>query len=361
MKTRHILFIACFSFLLIACSKSNETEINIEKPDSFEMPYFGNIDYVRPEVPIFEENTHVDEATARATIKVSPGTNQLQDIINAAAPGTKIRLEAGDHLEENTIVINHRIELKGREGATLILGGALGILVTDASKVKIKDLNITNTGTSTLGIGVENSDQFEFKRNTMSGFFISIVLEGAEKANITENSIAGIDTAAGFGVVAMNGEKVNITFNDISGSVFGAWACDKKGRCYNNLFHGNSFGLILCKVPAGSFSPFFPSGTGGSINSGTEWKVKNNEANNNGWGYIVIDGAKDNFLSNNTGSGNVHIDLELAGETNELFGFTTPTSEGNVVHAGDLDYIDCGLDNVVYGGNEVDEDVPCSL
>jgi parallel beta helix pectate lyase-like protein len=359
MKTKNFLFVLLVGFLFVGCLKTNENEITFERPEKFEMPFFGNIDYVRPDVPDYFE-TDIDAATTRSTIKVDPGTNQLQDIINNAAPGTKIKLKAGTHVEDNTLVINHKIELRGEDGAILSLGGAMGILVTDADDVKVKDLTLTNTGTSLLGIGVENSEDFEFKRNDMSGFYISIVLEHAYKANVMESTISGINTTDGLGVVAMNGEKVTVWFNDISGSAFGIWACDKNGKAYNNVLHGNTFGLILCKVPEGSFSPFFSGGTGGSDNPATEWKVKNNVANNNVWGYIAIDGANNNFLSNNEGNDNAHIDLELADETNLLFGFTTPISHNNTVFAGDLDYIDCGMDNTVYQGNDVSADVDCS-
>ena len=89
------------------------------------------------------------------TIKVNPGTNQLQDIINDATPGTTIKLRAGTHTEENTLVINREISLKGEDGAILSLGGELGLLVVNADNVNIKDLTITNAGESALGIGVE--------------------------------------------------------------------------------------------------------------------------------------------------------------------------------------------------------------
>lgn len=357
MKIKHLFFITLIAGLFVACSeKSTENNITFEKPENFKLPNYNNIDIQLPKVPKYVANE--TSATSRGhSIKVDPGTNQLQEIINDAEPGTTIKLRAGNHLEEETLIINHEVNLRGEEGATLTLGGELGLLITGADDVYIKDLNIENTGSSVLGIGVEDSEDFEFKRNEMSGFTLSIILEQAYKASITESTIEGIDDINGLGVVAMNGEKVEIRRNTISGSAFGAWICDKKGKAYGNEFYGNWMGLILCKVPPG-FLPFFTIGNGGSDYPCTEWKVKNNDSHDNVWGYIIIDGAKDNFLSNNEGHNNSFVDLELATETFNLFGEITPGSFTNTVHADELYYIDCGEENTVYSGH--DAGVPCS-
>ncbi len=356
MKNSNILWLALFSLLIISCGKTTENQITIEKPQHLKMPDFSHINIQLPKVPNYVA-TEGTAATRGNSIKVYPSSNQLQGIINNAAPGTTLKLMEGMHYEESTIIINHEINLRGEDGATLALGGEMGLLVVDADDVSIKDLSIENIGGSVLGIGVENSEDFEFKRNEMSGFTISIILEQAYKASITESTISGIDDINGLGIVAMNGEKVDIRRNIISGSAFGAWVCDKKGRAYGNEFYGNWMGIILCKVPPG-FLPFFSTGNGGADFPCIEWKVKNNNSHDNVWGYIVIDGAKDNFLSNNEGHNNSFVDLELAAETFNLFGETTPGSFTNTVHADDLYYIDCGEGNTVYSGH--DAGVPCT-
>ncbi|NJL77386.1 MAG: hypothetical protein HC892_22495, partial [Saprospiraceae bacterium] len=78
-------------------------------------------------------------------------------------------------------------------------------------------------------------------------------------------------------------------------------------------------------------------------------------------GFLVIDGAKNNYLSGNEGGNNGTYDFELAGDT-ERFGFFTPTSVGNRAIVGSAYTVkDCGLDNVVTGGIKIDTAVePCN-
>jgi len=355
MKNKNILWIALFTTFLIGCSKTSEneiTEIDMERPQGINMPYYGDVDFQLPIVPEYIGN-EASAATRGQTIKVQPGTNQLQNIINNASAGTTIKLRPGSHIEDNTLVINHEVHLRGYDDASLILNGEMGLAIIEADDVSIKDLTITTTNNSVLGIGVEDSEDFEFKRNVMNEFLVAIVLEQAYKASITENTVVGIDQVDGLGIVAMNGERVSIRYNTVSGSAFGVWACDKNGRVYNNEFYNNWMGLILCKVPPGSFSPFFTIGNGGADFPCTEWKAKRNYSHDNVWGYVVIDGAKDNILSGNEAADNSFIDLELMDETFNLFAELTPGSFTNTVFAGELDYIDCGEDNKIYGGNEL--------
>ena len=81
--------------------------------------------------------------------------------------------------------------------------------------------------------------------------------------------------------------------------------------------------------------------------------------NNFNVGYLVIDGANNNLLLNNDASGNVSYDIELTGDS-ERFSFFTPFSFENKVVAGKFQSIsikDCGVDNTVKGGMQVDTSV----
>ncbi len=346
MNMKNLFLFVILSAMIIGCSK-NETqqELQVEQRlTTIQLPTLAGVDFDRPEVPIYLGDTSVE---SRGITTVAPGTNQLQAIINNAKNNETIKLLAGTHTEDVTLVINHKIKLIGEPGAVLSLGDFIGLLVTTANGTKISDLEIENNGGSVIGIGVENSDHVEIKDNVMSGFDWSIALEQANHAKVKSNSIVG--AGAGVGITVVNGDFVHISGNNVSVGVFGIWACDRKGTCINNTTTNNLMGVILCKVPEGSLP--LGTGTGGSEFPGNEWHIINNTSTDNVWGYIAVDGAHDNILSNNEG-GNNAIDMELAQSTNNFFGFFTPTSANNTVNigGGNITVIDCGVDNVVNGG-----------
>ena len=77
----------------------------------------------------------------------------------------------------------------------------------------------------------------------------------------------------------------------------------------------------------------------------------------------MIDGANNNVLITNEGSGNVLYNIELAGDSNR-FGFFTPSSFKNLFVAGSqkgLVVKNCGSNNVIIGKvNLVDHNAdPC--
>jgi parallel beta-helix repeat protein len=344
MKNNQLIIAAVFGILFFGCSKTEQpSPEKAVRPQQIKLHTMAGMEFARPEVPVYLGDEAVE---SRGVTTVSPGTNQLQAIINNAANNETIRLLAGTHTEDATLVINHKVKLTGDAGAVLSLGGAFGVLVSGANGTTISNIEVLNAGGGIIGIAVENSSNVSITGNSFSGFTHSIALEQANHAKVTGNTIAG--TGAGFGVTIINGDFVLVSGNDISANYFGIWACDKKGTAVNNNTHGNVIGIILCKVPADGFP--LGNGNGGAEFSCNEWNVSNNTANGNFWGYLVIDGSFNNTLSNNTGSGNA-IDMELAGDTNLAFGFFTPTSVGNTVNVGGsgMDVIDCGVDNVVHG------------
>lgn len=354
MRIRPLFIVFALSIFILGCSDADKHKITFERPEKITFPDLSNIDYERPDISPYVPSETVDN---RSSIQVDPGADQLQAIINNAAPGSTIVLKSGTHTETNTLVINHALSITGEEGAELSLGGGIGLLVTDADDTKISDLTITTPGTSILGLAIEYSDKVTVEDCNMTGFYASIILEEADRAVIQRNTIVGTFTD-GLGITVMNGKKATVNRNETSGNVFGIWACDEDGKCYENSTHDNLIGIILCNVPEGNLSAFFPGGTGGSLTPGTNWRVKKNNSYDNVWGYLVIDGAEDNQMVNNTGENNLFVDIELAGLTENLFPVITPTTLNNRIHAGDLSYIDCGENNTVYQG--IMADVPCS-
>jgi len=355
MKNNHLVLAALFGFLVFGCSKNEEPSPQLAtRPQEIKRQTWAGFEFTRPDVPPYEGHA-ATEVESRGVTTVSPGTNQLQAIINSAPNNETITLLPGIHTEDATLVINHKIKLTGSSGAVLSLGGLVGLLVSGADGTQVTNLEVVNDGGSVLAIVVENSSQVQIKVNEISGFAFSITLEQANHASVMNNTIVG--TGEGYAVTNIDGDFTNVSGNTISNNYFGIWACDREGTCNNNYLQNNVVGFMLCKATATDF----PLGiTDGAEMPGNNWHITNNTAIGNSWGYLVIDGTFENTLSNNTGSGNV-TDMELAGETNLLFNIFTPTTYNNTVNVGNsgMDVIDCGLNNVVHGTTPLAG--PCSI
>jgi hypothetical protein len=100
-----------------------------------------------------------------------------------------------------------------------------------------------------------------------------------------------------------------------------------------------------------------PSGEAvGSDLSGEQWIARWNDTHDNlDAGYLVIDGANNNLLANNAAANNATYDIELVGDSMR-FGFLTPFSFENTVFVESPSHTvkDCGVDNTVVGGTQID-------
>ena len=145
-------------------------------------------------------------------------------------------------------------------------------------------------------------------------------------------------------------------------SLFGIWACDDLGVCAFNETSGNYVGIILCKVPANAWR--LPDGsTVGASQSAARWLTAYNFTNNNfAYGLLVIDSANHNVVTSNQSTGNGVYDVEFTGDTYR-FGFLTPAAFDNTFVAGlypNTIVKDCGNNNVIIGGQKVDNTAqPC--
>ncbi len=93
----------------------------------------------------------------------------------------------------------------------------------------------------------------------------------------------------------------------------------------------------------------------------TDWIAKWNNCTDNQWGYLAIDGAMGCKMIHNDASNNAAYDVELAGDS-ERFGFFTPTSSNctAIINEPQIVVKDCGLNNTVIGGTQVDTTLdPC--
>lgn len=308
----------------------------------------------------------VENDGSRKTVTLPAGSvDGLADAIEEAGEGGKVIVASGTHYESARVVISEEdIKIQGQPGAVIesdVTGFMPVLHIKNTEDVKVQGIELVSTGTpgtGTVGILIEESEEVTLKNNTILGFDFSILNEEGEEAKITDNTIAG--TGFGHCITNINGEDVKIQGNVLSGGVFGAWLCDEDGTYKYNTSYSNLIGVILCKVPAGEF-PLPDGGTTGSDKAGEDWDVKNNNSYNNILeGYLVIDGANNNYLKNNFSSGNGTYDFELTADTYR-FGFLTPASFENEVKVfNNLTVKDCGNDNEVTGGIQVDINLdPC--
>ena len=336
---------------------------------------------------LYSEPIDIHAVTFRSTcswVRIPAGSvDVLGAAITEVCENGIIYLESGVHTETAPITISKSVKIVGAEGAVLKLAsnlslpdpstGALGVdpglYVLNAPGTLIQDISIEpineDAGTAIL---LENSDGSAVMRTRISNFQFGILVEQSDQVTMMFNTlvstslwqIGAVPTA--HNIVVINGKSAYISDNTVSNGVFGIWACDQWGTCERNTVAANYVGIILCKVPL-SFQK--PDGTiTGSQLSANLWKVQNNMANNNFTvGYLAIDGANNNLLVDNNASGNGTYDIELATESNR-FGFITPESFENTVIAGaypNISIKDCGTENNVTGGNQIDISTePCN-
>jgi hypothetical protein len=301
----------------------------------------------------------------------------LADAIAEVGPWGTVVLATGTHTENETVLIEHPVTLKGHDGAVLVTA-SIGspelqldpaIHVRGTSRVTVTGVRFeSGTPIGNTAVLLEDSDASVLRDCKFDGFQQSIFLQQADRTVLIGNTInASTEWQTGeipssYGIVVANGDQVWVVGNEVSGALFGIWACDERGRLLRNDAHDNLIGIILCKVPDDGFA--LPDGTRfGSEFSGNHWFVRGNDASSNlDTGYLVIDGANNNILLKNTGSGNGAYDMELTADT-ERFGFLTPASFDNLVVATltpELRIKDCGDNNRVFGGTQIDIDEdPC--
>ncbi len=351
-------------FVLFSCQK--DKEISLEYPS--ESSPTSAFQEPNPDGVI------VDRAGCSQTITIPANSvDALSDALSQICTGGTIWLASGQHTENQGIIIGKRVNIKGQEGAvlrltasptvdyTLPLNAGLHFKYSVNSRLENIALKTTNA-IGGIAVLLDKSGGTTIKKCHFSNFQYGILVEKSPNTKILDNIVAASkawQTGAipdAYGITIINGPGGTIKGNEVSGALFGVWPCDYGGIYEDNYTHDNLVGLILCKVPTNSM--IMPNGdvTGAKFSS-THWTVTNNVSSyNQTVGYLVIDGANQNKLINNDASNNGTYDMELTGDSYR-FGFLTPLSHHNFVQAGTFQYItikDCGVDNTVYGGVQVD-------
>jgi parallel beta-helix repeat protein len=302
-------------------------------------------------------------ASLGTTVSLRKGSvDGLAAAIAAAGSGGTVVVQSGTHYESGPVEVVIPVTILGKQGAVIqsvttpdpayvTVEAALHVKGASGTVLKGLELRPSEPNSGNTAIVIENANNVQIAGNTIAGYQGGVLVQNADRVSITGNTIS----ASVMGIVNINGNDARITDNHVADAVFGfgIWACDLNGRASGNVVSNSFIGIIACKVPFGGF--VIGGNPVGSTNSGAGWTIQGNFASGNQWGYLVIDGANQNTLTNNAASGNAVYDMELTGDTYR-FGFLTPMSFNNVVDAGPhpITIKDCGLNNEVTGGIAID-------
>ncbi len=192
----------------------------------------------------------IGEAPA-ATHHVTPGEDNLQAVLDAAAPGDVVILAAGQHA--GPLRIHTPLILEGQAGA-VVQGNDEGTVITvEAPGTVVRDLAITGSGRdlSAMDSGVFVTKAAEgavIERNTLTGNLYGIYLHGATNAIARGNRIVGIRggrmSETGNGVTVWNAPGAKVLDNDIRYGRDGiATNASKKNVFSGNRMHDLRFAI----------------------------------------------------------------------------------------------------------------------
>jgi len=320
-------------------------------------------------------------AGKRPIVVPAGSVDALAGAIAAAGHGGVVILERGLHTEHSTVEIDRRVAIVGETGAVIESGVTHSndvptilrpaFWIHDAGGVTIWNLTMRPIGSvAGTAILLENAPGTTVGWNSITDFQYGVILHYADASTVIGNKVVASplwqtgELVDALGVLNMNGARVRIVDNDMSRGLLNAFCAGANGYYLWNDAHQGFVGMILCKIPAGSYQ--LPSGAVvGSDIPGGNWFVQGNDGSNNLYaGLLVIDGANKCTVVNNTGSGNGAYDIEMLGTTC-LFGFETPTSFDNKLVVGphpNLRINDFGQNNRIIGSAVITHDIsaPCA-
>lgn len=383
MKANALVVLSTLALVAGGCFDHNSIAPEAEDPA-------GSLTVPAPDTARFERMARsADGGVGELSAGLQPvfvpagSVDALAAALADAGSGGVVILRAGVHTESDGVVLSHPVTLLGEPGAVLRIVTDVdpsdyvqdaALHVQETHDVTIWGLEILPVGEiGSLAVYVERSDRVTVGFNRISRHATGILLHHADRPVLWGNRVEATDAflegtvAEADCIIVMNATGAQVLANDASKGLFGVFASGTQGTLAGNQLHGNVIGVIFCKVPDGGFQ--LPGGEiAGSEISATRWSATlNNCFDNLDAGYLVIDGASRNVLVANAASNNGTYDIELVGESTR-FGFCTPTSFENVVRSTgpfrNLLIKDCGQDNTVIGGEQVDIgadpcDAPC--
>jgi len=180
-----------------------------------------------------------------AELEVSPSQDTaLQAVIDRAAPGDTITLQAGTY--HGPVTIDKPLTLAAEKGAIIAGSGRGSVITVNAENATVRGLSVNGSGRNIAeldsGIFVaETATGAVVENNALDGNLFGIYLHGARDSVARGNHIVGIEEGrvneAGNGVTVWNAPGAKVLDNDIRFGRDGIATNASK----NNVFRGNRF------------------------------------------------------------------------------------------------------------------------
>lgn len=399
MKTRHLFCLLLLSTGMIYTSCTRDQVISADQPISeAEAIQWKPADGIARFIPqeykdnilaedlAFAErlllNPKEEDLAARGQeIHIAAGSsNALAAAIASAGHGDVIVLDPGDHFETGTVYIDKTISLMGY-GANYISSGvvyASDFNVKSALHVTAKGCistirGITFKSTEThpgVCIFLENTKSIKVLYNTFENWNLAIMSAASDFGTILGNKIIADpswstgEILEADGMLFSDGKHNQVTNNEVSQALLGIFAGGSQGMDFGNYTHDCFIGQIFCRVPAGGYMHGGSTIDGIDIDTKTSaarWLAAFNKSENNAFtGYLIIDGAHDNNLQNNSTKTNGAYDYYAVGDSH-LFGFFTPKAFSNTINAYGYQTVkNCAVNTIIRGGILIDPALdPC--
>lgn len=376
MRTLFIAFLSVLSVLFIACEKDKVTSTNTT---SQEVEYIETAEQQLEEIERLVSQD--DFAGERKVVDLPAGSvNGLQAAIDEAGPNGIVNIKSGLHTEDATVNVNFTVRIIGEEGAVIesnypgmntfpIVVNPV-IRIENGNFVHVRNIQFvpgTESGEGNVGILVYNADYAYIKDNDFQGYQMAVIVDDSDFAFVQDNTANGL-SSEGYnqfnciGIFNVGDTYARTKNNHMTDFGTGYFASGSNGIYYGNTADGGGAGIIYC---TGIGFASLPDGTPISASeSATNWVGIFNLAKNTDFGHLIIDGSNNCKIISNYAENCSVYDVEFVGPT-QRFGTPEPlpTTFENLFIDGpstDIEVKDCGLDNIIIGGQLVDivED-PC--
>lgn len=177
-------------------------------------------------------------------IVVSPGDGHLQSVLDKAADGDVVELQAGEH--RGSVRIERKLVVEGEPGAVIVGPSHGNVLTVTAPEAVVRGLTIRGSGADlekmNSGVFIEKTARGAIvERNRIQGNLYGVYIHGAPEAVVRHNEIIGIRQGrmndAGNGVSVWNAPGAKVLDNTFRFGRDGIFSIASR----NNVFSGNQF------------------------------------------------------------------------------------------------------------------------
>mgnify|MGYP001979676234 CR=1 FL=1 len=372
MHTLSIIFCVVLSAVFIACGtdSSISTDVSSQKAEYIET--------AEQKLSEIERLVSQDGFTGQRKVVDLPAgsVNGLQAAINEAGVNGIVNVKSGLHTEDMTVNVNFTVQIIGEEGAIIESSNpamSSSLVVTPVIKIEnsehvhvknIQFVSATESGEGNVGILVYNANYAHIKNNDFQGHQMAVSIDESDFTFVEDNTAKGLfskgyglfNSSVGIGAVGNTNSTIKNNYMTDFGTGF--FASGNNGIYHGNTAEGGETGFFYCT----GNSPVFGTLPDGSPIAASEpannWISVSNLAKNTGVGHLVIDGVNNCKLINNSAENCALYDVEFVGPTLR-FGTPEPlptTFENLFIDdpSTDIEVKNCGVDNVIMGGQLVD-------